>query len=209
MVEAWRGPERDASIESTRRPAPGPRVQQCSISNSSLTERQKECLRLVLRGYKDKEIAREVGIHHETVRKHLKGAMQRLGTNSRFVAARRLADFEAHNPSGVPPVWAILDTVVDDAELVSTSPASFENAVVDVQLEERGGVLREARTPYERVILPSGEGFRAPERGPAGVSPMGRLAMAVVLILLIAMAVISAIPMSNAVQQMANAIDPP
>ncbi|MEN3336984.1 MAG: hypothetical protein V7647_660 [Acidobacteriota bacterium] len=64
-----------------------------------LTQRERDCLRLVARGQSSKEIAIELGISHHTVDLHLRRAMRALGKNTRRDAARALAELEA--PSGL------------------------------------------------------------------------------------------------------------
>jgi DNA-binding CsgD family transcriptional regulator len=66
-----------------------------------LTEKQKECLRLVLRRNSSKEIASELGISPHTVDARLKGALKTLHTVSRFEAARMLAKHEAGGIRGL------------------------------------------------------------------------------------------------------------
>jgi len=60
-----------------------------------LTPGQKDCLRLVMGGYKTKEIAHRLGIGIDAVNKRLAAAKTTLGSPSRFHAARRLASHEA------------------------------------------------------------------------------------------------------------------
>src|SRR5688572_25598825 len=61
---------------------------------AQLTEKQRECLRLVLRNHSSKEIARELGIGVHAVDQRLKSAMKTLGVSSRAEAARLLAAHE-------------------------------------------------------------------------------------------------------------------
>ena len=58
---------------------------------SPLTEKQIECLNLVLRGYGSKEIGKALGISAHTVDARLKAAIRTLGVANRFEAARRAA----------------------------------------------------------------------------------------------------------------------
>lgn len=60
-----------------------------------LTERQKECLRLVGQGYTSKEISRQLGISPATVDNHVRAALDTLQVESRAEAARLLT---AHQP---------------------------------------------------------------------------------------------------------------
>ncbi|MGK2909052.1 MAG: response regulator transcription factor [Sphingobium sp.] len=53
-----------------------------------LTQRQKDCLRLVAQGYTSKEIGRALGISYSTVDNHLLAATQLLEADSRAEAAR-------------------------------------------------------------------------------------------------------------------------
>ncbi len=168
----------------------------------NLTERQKECLRLVAASFQEKEIARELGIHHETVRKHIKGAMAKLGTNSRFVAARALAEHERHNPSGVPPRGAVSQTAQNDEDEPSTTPAG---------VGDQDGQVCETRTEFEQQSLrwpPVTE--PASETGALRneLTPMIKLLVAATLTILLAVVVVSAVPMSNAFQQFADAMVP-
>lgn len=57
-----------------------------------LTERERECLRLVDRHMSSKEIARELGLSKHTVDWHLDKARRRLGAVDRYDAARRAFD---------------------------------------------------------------------------------------------------------------------
>lgn len=172
-----------------------------------LTERQRECLRLVSLGLRDKEIGRELGISHETVRKHLKGAMARAGTSSRFIAARALAAHEGAvglsppNPSWVPPLRGISNSAGGSEDV-----GSFD----EVRIGGMAGDLHEERSIFQRTPSPEGvsneskEGFRT-----SGLTPALRILIALALVLFIAVVITSAIPMSNAFQQIANAMAPP
>ena len=81
----------------------------------TLTDRQRECLRLVARDRDSSEIARMLDIAPDTVNAHVKAAMAKLGTNSRFAAARALAEFENRDHSLVtlPPVIDPVSSVAD------------------------------------------------------------------------------------------------
>ena len=54
----------------------------------TLTERERQCLRLVFERLRPKEIGRELGISHHTVNGHLQQAMRKLGATSSIEAAR-------------------------------------------------------------------------------------------------------------------------
>jgi DNA-binding CsgD family transcriptional regulator len=59
-----------------------------------LSEKQKECLRLVQHNYSSKEIGRKLGISQYAVDQRLRIAMRELEATSRFAAARILSSLE-------------------------------------------------------------------------------------------------------------------
>ena len=59
-----------------------------------LTERQKDCLRLVAQGYTSKEIGRALDLSPSTIDNHILTAVQSMNANSRSEAARTLAGRE-------------------------------------------------------------------------------------------------------------------
>jgi DNA-binding CsgD family transcriptional regulator len=63
-----------------------------------LSERQKQCLRLVYERHTSKEIGRHLGLSFDTVDQHVKRAMQILGSSSRGEAARTLIAHESGHP---------------------------------------------------------------------------------------------------------------
>lgn len=74
-----------------------------------LSERQRQCLELVVQGLTSKQIARQLGLSPSTVDNHIQTAIDRLEVNSRAEAARllRFVEPEPH-PSGkqriLPPL---------------------------------------------------------------------------------------------------------
>lgn len=85
-----------------------------------LTEKQRECLRLVWQHYESKQIARELGIKPDAVDGRIKTACRTLGVLDRYEAARILVRAEAgtdvrsvvYPPSDVP----------DEVSLMSIPP---------------------------------------------------------------------------------------
>lgn len=69
----------------------------------TLTERQKEILRLISQHLQAKEVARALNISERTVKTHTDAARKRLGVTSSRDAARLLAAHESANPAS-PPV---------------------------------------------------------------------------------------------------------
>lgn len=59
-----------------------------------LTDRQKDCLRLVARGFTSKEIGRLLDLSPSTVDNHVTAAVQQLDAPNRGAAARALTEME-------------------------------------------------------------------------------------------------------------------
>ena len=93
-----------------------------------LTPGQKECLRLVMAGYRTKEIARLLRIGDDAVNKRLAGAKATLGSPSRFHAARLLAAHEG--------------TTTYHSAVGGVSAVASEIAVVEND-EDEGGLRRD------------------------------------------------------------------
>lgn len=125
------------------------------LPTDSLTARQKECLRLVSRDRDAKEIARILGLSPETVRGHVKAAMARLGTNSRYEAARRLAAAEATDPWRGDPSWGIGSTPVP-VEHLGPHPSTVDEAANVVREDRAVFVYRHASD--ETAVLPGAAG---------------------------------------------------
>jgi DNA-binding CsgD family transcriptional regulator len=86
-----------------------------------LTERQRDCLRLVLSGHNSKGIARLLGISPLTVDQHIKAAIRILRVSSRGEAARMLAAHESAHPQtsgsqASPIASAFISPIVDATE---------------------------------------------------------------------------------------------
>lgn len=62
---------------------------------SRLTEKQKECLRLVAKNLNTKQIARQIGKSDHAVDQRIRQALRALGVADRFQAARILTKVEA------------------------------------------------------------------------------------------------------------------
>lgn len=64
------------------------------LNVEKLTDRQKDCLRLVAQGFTSKEIGRLLDLSPSTVDNHVTSAVQSLGAANRGAAARALAEIE-------------------------------------------------------------------------------------------------------------------
>lgn len=82
-----------------------------------LTERQKQCLRLLYANFSVKEIGRDLGLSPNTVHEHLRDARMKLGVGRSLVAARMLAECEGTARSAGPQPEALKDIGAMDAAL--------------------------------------------------------------------------------------------
>lgn len=82
----------------------GPMIDRITL----LTDKQRDCLRLVWRHQESKEIARTLGISPHSVDGRIKTAMRTLGVDDRYEAARLLALSEGA-ATDQPPVYAPSD----------------------------------------------------------------------------------------------------
>lgn len=96
-----------------------------------LTERQKDCLRLVARGYRSKEIGRLLGISYTTVDNHVRLALEIMGASDRGEAARALAAYEAVTRDGAN------QTLTSHAAAIAAAPGSPDQGWQEVQDGQR------------------------------------------------------------------------
>ena len=98
----------------------GPRFRRAPDGSGgrTLSRREREVVRLVALGHTGPEIADELGITHDTVRTHVRNAMDKVGARSRaHLVAKALGD-ELLPPRGT------LTTAAPDAAAVRAAPAS-------------------------------------------------------------------------------------
>jgi DNA-binding CsgD family transcriptional regulator len=89
-----------------------------------LTDRQKDCLRLVAQGYTSKEIGRQLDLSPSTVDNHILAATQMLSAVSRGEAARYLTSTEARQKIPSQPA-ALADNAVSSVSSVSAEIPTF------------------------------------------------------------------------------------
>lgn len=169
---------------------------------ATLSDRQREILRLVSRDVNSKEIARELGLSDETVKNHIKAAMRRLGVSSRFDAARLLRMHEHDDPR----------VVIDQSRVISVlSPGGTQG---EDDVDRAPSELREHRTAFQL----DGDAFDIPVDKSWSAEPGERfeahsalrvITLIVVLTVGVAIAVISAAPLAKSVQELTNMIEPP
>lgn len=145
-----------------------------------LTERQRECLRLVQSGHEVKEIARELGIGPTAVVERLRAARKTLGVDSSRQAARMLAIEE-----GVPTYTRHVDMPAWLAEPAETAPMLFPSTAESAGDADRDRV-KEATATFEAMPLfltPRGIPWplRTRERATNDLTSTERLVMSVSL----------------------------
>lgn len=150
-----------------------------------LTDKQRECLRLVYRHMETKEIARELGLSPDGVTQRIKTAMRTLGVDRRRDAAQILAEAE-----GAPPYPQRVYPPRDIA--IAPDPATFGVSTEGRREAVSGGAMREERAIFEAYPTPSPDTLQLPLpiRGgrPGDLSTAKRLGWIFGLILLIALA---------------------
>ncbi len=168
---------------------------------ASLSDRQREILRMVSRDVNSKEIARKLGLSDETVKNHIKAAMRRLGVSSRFDAARLLRMHEHDDPR----------VVMDPSRVISVLPSNGNQDVDDTSRVSTQ--LREHRAVFELdgngFGTPAGTSWSASGERSGAHSALRMLTLIVVLTVAVAIAVISAAPLAKSVQELTNMIEPP
>ncbi|MCA0356236.1 MAG: helix-turn-helix transcriptional regulator [Proteobacteria bacterium] len=140
-----------------------------------LTERERECLRLVDRHMSSKEIARELGLSKHTVDWHLDKARRRLGAHDRYDAARRVFD-RAQQGLTPPPIASGSDPARLGAEPSSRSARGVEEGAPRDPVEPtfRPDPAPEGRAWQGGPSAPRGDqlsaGLAAPELGRAAAA---------------------------------------
>lgn len=148
-----------------------------------LTDKQRECLRLVYAHMSSKEIAPLLGVEPGTVDQYIKAAMRTLGVCDRRAAARMLAEQEERIVQ--PLVYQPLDIAVVG------NPAMFGASTEGRREAQSGGAMREERALFEAFPAeqPNALPLPLPIRGgtPSDLSKVKRLGWIFGLILLIAL----------------------
>lgn len=111
--------------------------------SNRLKERQKECLRLFYANLEVKEIASEIGLSPNTVKKYLLDARRTLGVSRSMQAARILVEYE-RDTQGVPPpkrLVALPDLADDHEALVEAASSTNARNRYNLTLLQRLGLI--------------------------------------------------------------------
>jgi DNA-binding CsgD family transcriptional regulator len=164
----------------------------------SLTDRQRECLRLVARDRDSKEIARLLGKSPETVNAHIKASLAKLSYPSRFVAARELAAFEERHP------WLVNQPrgIANERLISDQQPVDYA-----VRSERTSPAFRDGQAVF---AMPTADPLPAWIDGQGGstTGALRRLTLAAALTVLLALAIVAAVPMSDAFERLADLLRP-
>lgn len=167
--------ERVASPEQLHdRPLAGKESDSAKLEKmlGSLTQREREIVRLVSDGLSNKEIARQLGVSHGTVEVHLHNIFQKLAVNNRTVLAT-IALLQRSAGFGTLLLAAQAFAILDDAEGLSRND-SFEDGSTawnaDAGLEHAEFKLKKAIVPHTVDI---GEKILVSPRSPAAEASQG------------------------------------
>jgi DNA-binding CsgD family transcriptional regulator len=106
-----------------------------SSGYQSLSEKEKQTLRLLLTGYDAKSMARHLGLSVHTVNERLRDARRKLGTSSSREAARQLRELEAQDPE------LLGDKGLGDAPAASAAQMTLQPAQGDGMLRRTGWMI--------------------------------------------------------------------
>ena len=149
-----------------------------------LTDKQRECLRLVYAHLSSKEIAPRLRVEPGTVDQYIKAAIRILGVADRRAAARMLAEHEAK--ASQPLVYQPLDIASRG------DPAMFGPSTGGEPRATFSEAVREDRAMFNVHPTPSLDSLKLPlpigKRKPSDLSPLVRLGWIFALLVLIALA---------------------
>ena len=124
-----------------------------------LTDKQRECLRMVYRHMETKEIARELGLSPDGVTQRIRTAMKTLGVDRRRDAARILAEAEGLAATPYPrQVYMPRDIATAPDPAMFGPPANDE--LHRSGFESRG--VMEPQAAFTVMSPPGSRGFQVP-----------------------------------------------
>ncbi len=137
-----------------------------------LTDKQRQCLRLVYAHKETKEIARILGLSPDGVTQRIKGAMKTLGVDRRRDAAQLLA--EAEGLGTYPPLVHLSRDIASAPDPVMLAPSTEGGR----QSVFSGGAMREDQAAFVAMSSTRGPALPLPIGGarPNDVGLMTRLA---------------------------------
>lgn len=101
----------------------------------SLTEKEKQTLRLLLTGYDAKSMARHLGLSVHTINERLRDARRKLGTSSSREAARLVHEVEAQDPESLG------DKGLGDAPAPAAAQVTLQPARGDGNFRRAGWII--------------------------------------------------------------------
>jgi len=94
---------------------------------AALTEKEKQTLRLIVRGHDAKSIARDLGLSVHTINERLRGARRKMAVSSSRAAARLLLEVEGGDPAHSTPKSFGHTEIGDDA---NCGPVDYTSAPI-------------------------------------------------------------------------------
>lgn len=96
----------------------------------ALTEKEKETLRLIVRGHDAKSTARSLGLSVHTINERLRDARRKMAVSSSREAARLLFEAEGQDSASPPPQYRGYEGIVEDAGVAAADqePAPLAGA---------------------------------------------------------------------------------
>lgn len=160
----------------------------------SLTPKERECLRLVAPDRKSAVIADMLGIAVPTVETHLRSARAKLGGVGRFAAARMLIEHEGRQPLTSHPM-----TIAEPS-----APPVTAGRGLPISVGPQPLVMSDARLVFNRGpdVVPAGR----PGGTRYDLNALNRIALIAFCLLAVVIAGIAAIPLSDAVQDVARMV---
>lgn len=106
-----------------------------SIGYQSLTEKEKQTLRLLVTGYDAKSMARHLGLSVHTVNERLRDARRKMATSSSREAARLLRELEEQDPE------LLGDKALGDAPATAAAQMTLQPAQGDGKWRRTGWIV--------------------------------------------------------------------
>lgn len=167
----------------------------------SLTNRQRDCLRLASPGCKSEEIAARLGLSVGTVETHIKAARAKLGGISRYVAGEQLRHFEATQSLGSQPLGMAETQPFDTQERPERIAGSDEATTM---AREYRAVFDMGGTADFGMMPPVTQPPRDEERRRNDLTVLQRIALMAAVATLIVILLIAVRPLADGFSTLAN-----
>lgn len=119
-------------MRASPRPTPGTMNMRVTQGYGALTEKEKQTLRLIVRGHDAKSIARSLDLSVHTINERLRDARRKLAVSSSREAARLLLDTEGEAPQSLGDIriGEVAPASISDRESAPTPGAGWPRRLV-------------------------------------------------------------------------------